>query len=221
MLFTVVVLIACGVAAGLVLRAALIVLQVRLLAEERPLELTFTVRPVSLPKGERMILAVGAERWRLAGMAPAASPAAVRTAPAAGNPAAAGSAGGTGAVAAGGLAGLWRDFQRLLMPPAARKRIAGREPVARGTFVLSDRRVRFRTRDGRADVDVPLTDVAHLEVRAPLLEVRRRSDPTPLIVRVPQAPSVAQLVHVLQLRASGATVRVVQDTRTATLGRRP
>lgn len=88
-------------------------------------------------------------------------------------------------------------------------RIDGRQRRGRGLLVLTDRRVSWR--GGRDVVDIPLADVAHVDVRGPLLEIRRRSAPgDPLAITVPQPISVGQMVAALSAQALGYGVTVTR-----------
>jgi hypothetical protein len=92
-------------------------------------------------------------------------------------------------------------------------RVEGRERVERGLLVVTDRRVTWR--GGTSTVELPLRDVAHLEVRGSLVELRRHSAPSdPLILSVPQPVSVAQVIAVLAAQERG-----LQVTLTAPPGR--
>jgi hypothetical protein len=167
-------LLACYWLLGRVLRGAIVGVMAGWVARGRPpVPLAFTVRGVPVPAGEELYFAARASIW-----APAAAAARGRTF----------ALGRRSALAVG--AG----------PRRLRHLIAGRERVAGGLLVVTNRRVLFRgTGAGRGGApardDVPLGDVAHLRVEGPLLAVERRSAPArPLVVRVATPAPVAKLV---------------------------
>jgi hypothetical protein len=86
-----------------------------------------------------------------------------------------------------------------------RRRVEGRTCLERGLLLVTDRRVTWR--GDASTIDVPLGDVAHLEVRGSLLEVRRHAFPSdPIVLSVPQPVSVAQVIAVLAAQAMGRQV---------------
>lgn len=172
MLVSLALLLGCYWLLGRVLRGALVGVMAGWVQRGRPpVPLAFTLRGVPVPAGEELYFAARASLWATA----------------------------TGVGAGGRTFALGR--RRVLTLGGAARRvgyaIGGRERVAGGLLVVTNRRVVFRGagRAGAAREDVPLGDVAHLRVEGPLLAVERRSQPArPLVVRVATPAPVAKLV---------------------------
>jgi len=89
------------------------------------------------------------------------------------------------------------------------RRVEGRPCLERGLLVVTDRHVTWR--GDTTTFELPLRDVAHLEVRGSLLELRRHSAPSaPLVVSVPQPVSVAQVIAALAAQAMGLQVTLTR-----------
>jgi len=182
MFITIALLVLMGWGFAAFVRGGLLAWQVKQVAEGERIPMVFSARGVPVPPTDALVLALGAARWT-----PAAPPA----------PAATGRALRVGRTE-------WRLGGR-----GVERRIDGRQRRGRGLLILTDRRVSWR--GGRDVVDIPLSDVAHVEVRGPLLEIRRRSAPgDPLAITVPQPISVGQMVAALSAQALGYRVTVTR-----------
>jgi hypothetical protein len=190
MLVSFLLLLACFLALGRVLRGALTGVQARAIAAGRPLApFAMTLRPVPTPAGEEVWFASGASLWRPAGDGP------------------------------GGRLlrlGRWRAVQVGAAGTPRGWRVGGRRRATGGVLVVTNRRVLFRGGRGSnaAREDVPLADVAHLRLEGPMLVIERRSRPSaPLPVRVATAGAVARLL--LAAAQAGVPAAVPQRTGAA------
>lgn len=179
-------LLACYWVLGRVLRGAVVGAMASRVQRGQPaVPLAFTVRRVPVPAGEELLFAARASLWTAAGPATPGRQFAI-------------------------------GRRRVLTLGAGTRRvryaIAGRERRSGGLLVVTNRRVLFRGggRAGTMREDVPLGDVAHLQVEGPLLVVERRSRPPhALVVRVATPVPVARLIaaaaYASAARATGQT----------------
>lgn len=168
---------------GVLVRALLLVWQVKRVAAGSRTPMVFAAGSVAVPSGDALVLALGGSRW-----------------------------GGRQALPAGRAVTLGRTTLHLAGRTLSR-RVEGRARLERGLLVVTDRRVTWR--GDAATLDVPLRDVAHLEVRGSLLEVRRHSaSADPLVLTVPQPVAVAQVIAALAAQAMGMQVTLTPPPRT-------